>query len=994
MTLLENYLAKQEERRQILIGNKDCDSFELLNSNSRNLFYLLLDGKVLNLTTSHDGFVVHSFDGVSALDLNASSDDIEKIKNNISISFIYIKTNKVSGYLLSIALDFSGFNNGIYSYKESRFNPIINKPLIESIRKEYGVDLNNPYGYVDYDKLLKFYKSKINDSIVIEDRCVVCQSVLLEYLKWSCLDKNNEPIRRMNDFHPNYGIGYKVDKCPLYPLKMIYEKLDNESVVFVKGNNKKLNDICFKYFLKEKLIKGNTILLAAKDEEEKNKITSLLRDTSYSVVVPNYYFGDKKYNLINEAKRVITTDIKPMKDLPALYKKNWDRELNEFIRCYHNTNSSILKTGEDTLTGVNKFSEYHSKRSKSIPLDISNYNEIDFENDQEFFKFFEKAIYVNKDRMRNNPLYSLKALGGEEVFSAMRESLNIAWNHIDKLQTQIEKANCKEWGFGIINSIETLDSALKKIKIILEYNGFSDIFFDISNNPKAMPIALTLSNLKEKKDQYFEQICEYVSNLSKLDEPLKDYLTLAKSHSFLKRKKGKRLLAATLRDKRDLLDFIVTLDNYFTSQSEFEKKTQESEDLFGLVLYSDEGPKKALDALNFLDEYKRLISSDKRCDKNINNFIQEIFNDYNFREEERDLVRDVELALAAVREDFVNLRDIFTQSFHEETLSFTNLKLELKKKEEVNYIEFEQYVELLTRIKNASSTIQNAITMFDAVDEPLDNFENDYWYSIYKAIAIEKEEKGFYSLNKAAMALCCYEPYTINDDGIQVSTILKNRVLSYWTTNLNAQKAKDSYRYGGNLYPYRVLDNYEEFAKLVSPLQISTSNSLSLSKVVFDYIFIFDPKKYDTDELVLLLSRAKKAIILSDDEDSRFDGYGVQKLDVDSLYRGNFRFSNLSNEFIDELAYGFEENGLELLSKEESKSAMYLSYKDEDGQLHFVVPNCLISDNDTIATYVILNATLIYLGKQPMTIIPSMTLMVNPQKAVEIALDKSKIKFD
>lgn len=994
MTLLENYLAKQEERRQILIGNKDCDSFELLNSNPRNLFYLLLDGKVLNLTTSHDGFVVHSFDGVSALDLNASSDDIEKIKNNISLSFIYIKTNKVSGYLLSIALDFSGFNNGIYSYKESRFNPIINKPLIESIRKEYGVDLNNPYGYVDYDKLLKFYKSKINDSIVIEDRCVVCQSVLLEYLKWSCLDKNNEPIRRMNDFHPNYGIGYKVDKCPLYPLKMIYEKLDNESVVFVKGNNKKLNDICFKYFLKEKLIKGNTILLAAKDEEEKNKITSLLRDTSYSVVVPNYYFGDKKYNLINEAKRVITTDIKPMKDLPALYKKNWDRELNEFIRCYHNTNSSILKTGEDTLTGVNKFSEYHSKRSKSIPLDISNYNETDFENDQEFFKFFEKAIYVNKDRMRNNPLYSLKALGGEEVFSAMRESLNIAWNHIDKLQTQIKKANCKEWGFGIINSIETLDSALKKIKIILEYNGFSDIFFDISNNPKAMPIALTLSNLKEKKDQYFEQICEYVSNLSKLDEPLKDYLTLAKSHSFLKRKKGKRLLAATLRDKRDLLDFIVTLDNYFTSQSEFEKKTQESEDLFGLVLYSDEGPKKALDALNFLDEYKRLISSDKRCDKNVNNFIQEIFNDYNFREEERDLVRDVELALAAVREDFVNLKDIFTQSFHEETLSFTNLKLELKKKEEVNYIEFEQYVELLTRIKNASLTIQSAITMFDAVDEPLDNFENDYWYSIYKAIAIEKEEKGFYSPNKDAMALCCYEPYTINDDGIQVSTILKNRVLSYWTTNLNAQKAKDSYRYGGDLYPYRVLDNYEEFAKLVSPLQISTYNSLSLSKVVFDYIFIFDPKKYDTDELVLLLSRAKKAIILSDDEDSRFDGYGVQKLDVDSLYRGNFRFSNLSNEFIDELAYGFEENGLELLSKEESKSAMYLSYKDEDGQLHFVVPNCLISDNDTIATYVILNATLIYLGKQPMTIIPSMTLMVNPQKAVEIALDKSKIKFD
>lgn len=175
-----------------------------------------------------------------------------------------------------------------------------------------------------------------------------------------------------------------------------------------------------------------------------------MRDTSYSVVVPNYYFGDKKYNLINEAKRVITTDIKPMKDLPALYKKNWDRELNEFIRCYHNTNSSILKTGEDTLTGVNKFFEYHSKRSKSIPLDISNYNETDFENDQEFFKFFEKAIYVNKDRMRNNPLYSLKALGGEEVFSAMRESLNIAWNHIDKLQTQIEKANCKEWGLELL----------------------------------------------------------------------------------------------------------------------------------------------------------------------------------------------------------------------------------------------------------------------------------------------------------------------------------------------------------------------------------------------------------------------------------------------------------------------------------------------------------------------------------------------------------------
>lgn len=48
--------------------------------------------------------------------------------------------------------------------------------------------------------------------------------------------------------------------------------------------------------------------------------------------------------------------------------------------------------------------------------------------------------------------------------------------------------------------------------------------------------------------------------------------------------------------------------------------------------------------------------------------------------------------------------------------------------------------------------------MFDAVDEPLDNFENDYWYSIYKAIAIEKKRKASIPLIKLQWLCAAMNP--------------------------------------------------------------------------------------------------------------------------------------------------------------------------------------------------------------------------------------------
>lgn len=984
MTILEKCIQAQRDRKESLEKGVGFFHFALDCANPRYLFYALLEGTRFGLSSSDND----NDENTIFYKTNASIDKIRQLGQSLSLNFIYVKGKSCEGHLISVDIDNFNTDDSFIYFKKSKLDPVFNKPLLEALANE-GIIISNDAGQIDYMRVIEELKnySNVNWNESVE----ISPSIAFDYLRWISLRQDSKPLKRLDDSKVEYEKGFALSKCQIFPMKLALEKMDDEGVVYVKGYNDKLNDVFTNYFLKEKLKGNKTILVARKNQDRITALTDKFKKSGYANIIPNHFFGDSEFNLIEETKRIITSEDRKLDGIGYIYKRNWETELMNFVRASKNENSTILKTGEDTLTGVNKFSYYHKLRTSSVPLNVDTYTPNDFKKDKEFINFFESAIYINKGKMSKYPLYSLKRYGSNDLFQAMRSLLNKTWTHLDDLQSKIYDYQCRDWGLGSISCIDDLEGVLRKIKSILEYNGFSQLFFDISKDPKAMPTAMTLANLNERKNQLFEIICEYVSDLSKIDEPLDEYLTLANSKNIFKKRKGKKLLAKTLRDRRDLPDYIVTLNNYESCLKEFKERVKESESTFGLILYDEEGPKKALEALQFLDEYKKLVEEDKRCSVDENEFVANIFASYDFKQDVRDKVKELDILLFEINEDFENLASFFANSFHEKTLSFSILKQELKAKEEISFVEYEQYCEFLTRIKNSSSAMREAFTTFDAVSESLDNFENDYWYSLYKAIATEKERLGLPTSMKAAMALCCYEPYEIDSDGIDVCQYVRSKVIDYWASSIEAEKVKASYRYGGKLYSYKVLEHYKELARLVSPLQISSAKTLSLTDVEYDYVYIENPEEYSDDELYLLLSKGKKALIISKKEDDRFSGYGKMILDEDSLYNDYLRFDNLSSEFVDFMAYGFEENGLELLTKEESKSAMYFSYRDSEGQLHAVIPNCLVGDTENVEVKVILNALLIYIGRQPLTIIPSMTLMINPKQAIRLALDKAKI---
>lgn len=993
-TILERYLKKQKEREKTLLGENKLSFSYVLNVKPEYLFLALTEGKEFYLSPGKNDYVIHQFGDLETILIDADKEELKKLTNSkLALNFLYCRANPLQGFLLSLGVTLKEGEDNLFVLKKNKEPALTNEILIRKIKEAKGIDLNNKKGSVDYLEYKKYVEEQLASSSLEFYNCnpYLTSDTMHDYFLWREISEESQPLRRLDSSTPAYDVGYQVNKFPILSMRRAFEKLDNEDVVFVTTKNKKLKNIFLTFFFKDKLSDKKTILLGASNKDEVSIKKKNIEQTTYKSIMPSHFFQEAGYNLLDEAKKVMTTKDPSLSEIGSVFKKNWNTALADYIRNDHSEGSALLKTGEDWLTGVNKFSYYHNLRNISIPLDVENYKSEDFEKDEQFMRFFKKAIYVNKGVLRKNPLYSLRAIGENEKFLAMRNALNKTWTDVDNLQSKLEFAHGKDWGFGKIYSIETLNESLRKLKVILGYDGFSPFFFNLIDDAKAMPLALTLSSLKERKDRLFEQICEYVSDLSKLDEPLNLYLDQFKGKSFKERRKGKKSLLKVLRDKRDFNDFVDTLSKYQEILEDYNTKTKDAEKLFGLILYSEEGPKKALEALQFLGEYRKLIKEDQRCDKEKNPFVLKIFDDYVFREEERAMVKQIDLLLLSIKEDFANLKDIFTEPFHENTLSFSSLKQDLKAKEEVSYEEYLDYSNLQRWIDRSSSTLKEALTTFDAVNEPLANFENDYWYSLYKAFALEREKKGVYSPLKASMALCCYEPYIVDEYGITVFQKIKKETLDYWSSRHETKQIQEAYRYGGVLLPYRVLDYFSDFAKVVSPLQICCGETVPLSKIKFDYVLIENPQEYSTDQLALLLSRGTKALILSDSFDERFKGYGEEVFDDDSLYRYGLHFENLSREFIDLLAFGFEENGYELLNEEESHSSMPLSYRDDNGVLHPVIPDCLIGANASLNIKIILNALLIYLGKEPIVCVSSMMLLTNPKKAVAEAIKNAKI---
>lgn len=989
MALLERLLGEQERRKRILEGEESLEK-KLIFERPEYLFRALEEGREFRLSFEKDEVVIHSFGAMETLLVDARKTEASHLVSApIAIGFLWVEAGEAQGYLIHYPVRLWRGKDGFVHLRKREINPLMNRPLIRLAKKEGGPDLSNKRGYVDYRELKRDLQGeREKHPFELREDPAIIPSLLEEYDRWSTLSEEDEPVRRIEESEPKFFLGYRVNKDPIIPLRKIFERFENEGVVQVCCPVRKLRGILLNEFLKERMGKGETVLFGERDSVGLVRRRNEIQKMGYGSLLPIKFLGDPSYHLVNEAQRALKSPPPKLGEIASLYRDNWNRELVSFVQKQRGGNLQILKTGEDLLTGVNKFSYYHNLRTASIPLDVSRYTPLDHKKDKDFMTFFRRMIFVNRGQMRKNPLYSLRNFGSETQFQAMIAILHKAWDDVDKLQSALSEALGKEWGLGEIACLDDLVQSLEKMKFLLSYNGFPPSFFSLFEDPKAMPLAMTLSSLKERKDRLFEQICEYVSDLSRINEPLDSYLEQTKAKKFSERREGRKSLARALRDKRDLPDFITTLDSYRSVLSEYEEKTKEAEPLFGLLLYSEEGPKKALAALNFLTDYRKLAQRDPRVLRENNPFVARIFEDHPFREEERRSVKEVELCLEGVEEDFANLRDFFSNPFHEDTLPFSALKQSLKAKEGVSLAEYTQYTAFQKRLGEASPTLKEAFTVFDAVNEPLDNFENDYWYSLYKALAQERKPDA--SPIPAAMALCCYAPYIPEADGMAARNAWRERVIRAWSSP-DGERAQQSYRYGGKIKPEAALRYYASLAKTISPLQIASPQSLSLAPVEFDCVVIEDPQALSSRDLALLLSRGRKALIVGREVDRRLTGYGEEEFSEASLLKDVYHYEDLSEDFVNLLAFGFEENRLELLTRDESNSPFPLSYKDGEGALHPVLPDCLIGAEENIPTRVVFNGLLLYLGRKPLTIVSSTMLTVDPKKAVKEALERAKV---
>lgn len=912
----------------------------------------------------------------------------------LTLSFLKIHdfNSGAQGFLCSIQCKVLFEKEAVYLEKTDS-NPAYNIPLIKEINKSSGVSLYNEkpfFNLLNYyqDCLAKIEKHPIN----MVDSLLFSTPLAYEWIQ-NRIPIVSKPLQLLDHLLEEKLNNYIVNNINVYQFSRINEILDNQYATEVEFDNRVIEDSFINQFLCRAIQNHKSILIASPDEKTSDFYIQKFKESNLSFLIPNHFLSSPLYKFPEELKRVLDN-----KDsLKSKLTGPVSQKLEKYFYYYKlvtkiiggGNGVGLIKTGEDSLTGLNKFAYYHELRDCSFNLNVEKYTDKDFDSDNAFLHYLNSNTYVASKSLQELPLYSLRVLNSNKtIYQSLIFTLKKIDTDLDKFESLLKQVKASEWNLGSIDSIEKYRKAHQIIDMLLQYDGFPHTFFELVKDPESMPAAMLLNSKKSEIDSLFEEICESVKEISSLStEPLKQYIKDIDSKHFFKKRNAKKALKKLLINKNNLGRFIESLRTYIQCTADYSKELEKYEPKFGLLLYSANGAKEILKALNYVTEYNELIKENPCLDRKQNPFVEKIFTDADFREKERNLLADMDIMEGFLNDDFNSYHDFFAKDLDLKKASFAFIHHDLNEKIATSYEDFASYVSYLERRNLSSSTMREALDLATYQNLSLKNFANDYWYSIYKSLAKDYfSSNGFNSIDLYD-AMDNVVDYLDLNEAYLTEQALVQTYASIVQHSDSINELIKIYSASPHIQSQVILDFYWDLAISVCPLQILSPNNLPLTdKAHFDFLLLFDSNKYEDEKLFLLLSKADRALILNKKHDERLANYPHYSVREENLYKGSLDYSVLSDYFLNLMAEGFDENGYELQTKEESQTEMPLSFVDKRGVRINVIPDTLLVGENGKKMIFGLNYLLLLIRKTPSCLIPSMSLVVNPKKVIAEAI--------
>lgn len=988
MSVVDCLKEKEEKRTLELLGVIPLSNFYLVKNSSLDIYRKLKKKERVHVVfeNNNNNDAIYFPFGINKFNSLIDEDNL------ITLSCLKGHNNLTGnlGFFCSIQCKVNKEDDEYY-LEDYDSNPAFNLPLLKEFYLKNKLYLYNKKSYFNLLNFYKDLKEKEDSTFSLDDSLSFSTSIMYDWIRNYNIGESIPLTKLHGENKDKEFTNYKINNNFIYSYNKILEKIDNDNCVVVYNEFNDIRRLLFVEIVNKAFEEHKSILYA-----EPNIDLSLIRrekikNSLWNFMLPINYFDSPNYNLKDEIKNMVLKE-KPV--LPSTFNKSLYDEEVVLQKIYKSndieTKTGLLKTGEDALVGLNKFSYYHELRTFSFDLDLSDYSRKTFEKDKKTILDISKNDYVLSDKLKNLDMYSFKNYNSSKlIYNSMISTLKTTIEDIDSFILQLESCYVNEWGLGNIDSIGAYLKARPTINFLLQYNGFPLEMFDLAKDVSAMPIAMRLNDEKKELDSLFEELCENLQDINSLSsEPIKQYYENLKSMNLFKRESAKKKLKSLLIRKKTYSRFIETLEEYLSFSKKYQKDLKENEGKFKLSLYSKDGPETIVNALNFIHDFNNLKKENILFDEKNNTFVNKILNDHSFRLQMRDKFVDADIMVEKLREDFRNFHDFFFIFDNIEEVSFDELRLNLLKKQSINYEKFYQYIEYLNKVKESSYPMQQMIQALTLNNFSLTNLENDYYYSLYKGLA-----KSYFLSDYVDVK----ELYKFSDELVKdfyfifadsMFNTLHKSVKDFFLSSERYEYVEKLYKSYTKIQSQSILDICWGEATLTSPFQVLSYKQLPLtSKVHFDYLILRETIRYDDDSLYCLLSKASKVLVLNDTKDERLKGYESVRVDKECIYESLLSYQNLSNDFLNLLAQGFDENGYELETSEENDSHMPLSFINKKGIRICVVPDALLVGKKNQLSLLGLNFMLRKLKLPPICIVPSMSLVVNPKEVVKKAIE-------
>lgn len=917
--------------------------------------------------------------------------------DRLTLGLVEISSGDIRACLAEVTVRVTE-ESGIRSLVRTDEEIVCNRALIDAVREKTGIDISNRRPFCRIDCLYSDARKALSGTYFqILDNSYLVLPVAREYLRYCRGDLSSSRVIAIADGDYSGRTTYRLSSSDVYPFANAYEVVDNRFVCLAECESDDLKALFLKDALNTYLRDGKSILVAAKDRETADFIRGRITDMGLGLLLGGARIGDTGYRLDKEAISLSASE-GPEVSEDAIARVERSRNLSsDLLSSLSTANiSGTIVTGEDSITGLNKFSYYRSLRRTSFKLDTEYYTPADYDRDVRFFETIKDYRYVYLASLKECPMHSYRAVVGDQrVYQAMIDTLNKSAKDLDEFRDLLDKSGISQLSESPIDSLTSFTDIRATAAILLRYDGFPMTLFDSADETDAMPLALRLNTVKDSMDVLFEEICERVKDINTLsDEPLADLLKDLDSDKYMIRRRARRTLKRMLREPARIDSFIDTLREYMELTSEFDECMAKAENIFGMVLYANDGPKRVLSSLEFISDYRRITSEHPILARENNTFVQRIFEDRDFRESEREILRDADYAADALRADATALSDFFSDTIVSEEIPFDEIARRIRRRASIQPREFSEYSDFVSALEKASYCLKQAVDIYDGVDLSLSALENDYWYSLYRSIALStrRDSEDIYRVMSAMV--------DARDDAVSVESketfdAVQARAREVWWNSDVGAGAQRTCRMAPHAQASQVLDSYWDLALTISPLQVCSMDELPpVEGRTFDICLIVDPEGFSDQDLALFLSWGERVLIVSDlpEVDPRLSRIDRVEISLEGLYRGPLDYSLLSEDFLNLFASGFDLNGFELQTAEEYGGSMPLSYVGKDGVRRCVIPFVLIGQRQTRTAVIGADRTLISLGLPPLVLSPSMQLVIDPEATIR-KLDEGAEEF-